>query len=145
MNWIAFGKVIASHGTSPGPASGITYTVQYNDPETRAPVEVGPLRPWNPLEYDPSGNEIEVYALQPEAPMLAVSVEGLLQFIAMGPAEPRSYFECGTGGTGNNFQPLRFGPDQKPIVTPPPPPPTGGGNSVVSAPDGGGLGEGGSE
>lgn len=96
--WMAFGKVVSSEGESPGPGSQIRYVVRVNDPDAGGPVTYGPLRPWNPLEYDPDGNEVEVFAIPPQTPVLCFNIEGRLQFVAFGPAEPRAYTSCDDAG-----------------------------------------------
>jgi hypothetical protein len=118
MNWFALGKIVSSHGQSPGPASGITYSIVYNDPTSGA-IETPPIRPWNPLEFDPNGEEIEVVALLPQSPILVINVAGILHFVALGPAEPRSYFECGSNLDRGGFVPID--PVTKKPVRPPPP------------------------
>lgn len=132
------GVILAVSGTSPGPASGITYRIGVNWRGTS--FEVDGQSPSEERWPDTVGGEpFHVRAVN-VGRIVHGDVDTNTRRVYWWFRELPDLGPCADTPGGGSGAFLRTDRDGRPIVIPPPPPPSGAAGSVQSAPDGGGEG-----
>ena len=88
---VVLGVITASTGTSPGPSSGITYTIAVSDPATAG---VFSMEGQKPLYRWP--DELDIVALAPGLPVIGVMLGGEVTWHFM---EQPAFSDCPSGLT----------------------------------------------
>lgn len=129
---IILGRIVEVNGTTPGPASGITYTIACHDPQVEGPFRVTnqrPIRRWP--------DAIDTVAFAVGSMVIGVSDSAVLQWHSM---EMPDFGACPDNGGGSGLlEQLRAGGAFGPlgIILPPSGPAEAGTGTDAPLPGGG--------